>query len=554
MRRNLIILFLLISTTCAFAQAYKHRLQADSLQNLLKHGISRSDELKVLKRLVAIYDYINIDTSTLYATQALQILEKDEGNDLDKAFFLGSIGRINVLQGFYDKAMNNFLAAYKIAEKSNNPQYIIGLCINIATVYDRQKQYDMSLQQNSEALRLIEQYMRDDTIKYYYAANIFNNMASAFRAKRDTLQMITYYEKALNENANIDDRITRSVILNNLGKSYVEYREFDRGKKYILESLRLKEEMNDLTGIVQSYRNLGQYFAATGEFDSAISYYNVGLKLARSVQAKFEEVEMHEGLSKCYEIMGQPIKALEYYQKFKMLSDSLFNDDKLVQITKMKNTFEFEKQQANQRLLQKSKEMKLYISLGLLVALFFTTTFIVLLQRSRIKRSRLQNEHLKLQQKSLELEKTNLNLELEHKSKELTTTVMYMYRKNELIASIIEELNSIRANLKPENVSFFDKIVRGLDKLTEDKVWHEFEKRFNDVHHDFYKVLQDRFPDLTPNERKLCAFLKLNMTSKEISSITGQSIRGIDVARTRLRRKVNLTNSTVNLVDFLAGL
>jgi DNA-binding CsgD family transcriptional regulator len=59
------------------------------------------------------------------------------------------------------------------------------------------------------------------------------------------------------------------------------------------------------------------------------------------------------------------------------------------------------------------------------------------------------------------------------------------------------------------------------------------------------------FPTLTLNERRLCAFLKLQMTTKEIASLTGQSIRAVELARTRLRKKLQLTNSEINLYDFI---
>ena len=82
----------------------------------------------------------------------------------------------------------------------------------------------------------------------------------------------------------------------------------------------------------------------------------------------------------------------------------------------------------------------------------------------------------------------------------------------------------------------------------------EFEIRFQQVHNSFYDKLNALSPDLSTNERRLCAFLKLSMSTKEISSITGQSPRSIDVARTRLRKKLNLTNNDSSLSDFLSSL
>jgi len=81
--------------------------------------------------------------------------------------------------------------------------------------------------------------------------------------------------------------------------------------------------------------------------------------------------------------------------------------------------------------------------------------------------------------------------------------------------------------------------------------WEEFEFRFNYVHNDFYDKLVEDFPDLTPNELKLSAFLKLNMTTKDIATITYQSNHSITVARHRLRIKLGLERDD-NLISFLS--
>jgi DNA-binding CsgD family transcriptional regulator len=83
--------------------------------------------------------------------------------------------------------------------------------------------------------------------------------------------------------------------------------------------------------------------------------------------------------------------------------------------------------------------------------------------------------------------------------------------------------------------------------------WDEFEIRFHQVHQDFYKKLSEKIPNLTPNEKRLCAFLRLNMTTKEIAGITFQSIKSIQVARTRMRKKMDIERDE-NLISFLQDL
>ena len=73
-----------------------------------------------------------------------------------------------------------------------------------------------------------------------------------------------------------------------------------------------------------------------------------------------------------------------------------------------------------------------------------------------------------------------------------------------------------------------------------------------EVHEDFYDTLLKRFPDLSPSELRLCAFLKLNMTTKEISELTGHQMNSLEMARYRLRQKLGISNSEVNLITFLS--
>ena len=120
--------------------------------------------------------------------------------------------------------------------------------------------------------------------------------------------------------------------------------------------------------------------------------------------------------------------------------------------------------------------------------------------------------------------------------------------------------NSVRAGAKlieisidedSENARVIKSIIKELLQDSQTDTLKEFEVRFGKIHNEFYRKLTDKFPDLTPNELKLCAFLRLNMSTKEISSLTFQTENSIMVARTRLRQKMGLTRNE-NLVTYLS--
>jgi DNA-binding CsgD family transcriptional regulator len=130
-----------------------------------------------------------------------------------------------------------------------------------------------------------------------------------------------------------------------------------------------------------------------------------------------------------------------------------------------------------------------------------------------------------------------------------------MVQQQETNEAIIQKLHSRFVTYSTEVRCELSAIIQDLERENTSKtIWEEFEHRFIAVNPEFYQTLLQSFPDLTQNEKRLCAFLKLNMNTKEISTITGQTPHSINVARTRLRKKLGLSNSEVCTCDFLSAL
>ena len=143
-----------------------------------------------------------------------------------------------------------------------------------------------------------------------------------------------------------------------------------------------------------------------------------------------------------------------------------------------------------------------------------------------------------------------LKSELEFKKKMMTENALFITRRNELSNSIIDDLKIINQRTGNE---FSDKILDAISKLKnliKGQEWKEFEMRFEEEHNKFRELITALHPDLTPNEVKLCTFLRLDMSSKEISEITRQSVRALETARSRMRKKLGMKRSD-NLVQYL---
>lgn len=143
-----------------------------------------------------------------------------------------------------------------------------------------------------------------------------------------------------------------------------------------------------------------------------------------------------------------------------------------------------------------------------------------------------------------------LNLELETKQKELTTKALYLLKLVENNNVFITKLNELKKEIKQTGLRQFENIVTEHQANHSESYWKEFETCFQEVHKDFYQSLQNDFPGLTPSERRMAAFIRLDLSTKQIADITFNSIHSIEVARSRLRKKLNL-NTSSNLKDFL---
>jgi DNA-binding CsgD family transcriptional regulator len=162
-------------------------------------------------------------------------------------------------------------------------------------------------------------------------------------------------------------------------------------------------------------------------------------------------------------------------------------------------------------------------------------------------------DHLDKKNSLNDSKKENLMLkyEIESKNRQLTTKILELTEKETIIADIIHKLSQ----LDQDDVDKC-KIHNLVSSLKSGQIfhnWQEFEVCFDLTHPNFYNSIDARFPMLTANDKKLCAFLKLHFSTKEIAIITGKSINTIDVGRSRLRKKMGMS-SDENLQSFIAHL
>lgn len=175
-----------------------------------------------------------------------------------------------------------------------------------------------------------------------------------------------------------------------------------------------------------------------------------------------------------------------------------------------------------------------------------------IITRTRQKESREREEK---ERELIQLRNEKLQAELSFKSSELASSTMAIIKKNEFLMDLKELLKDQKIQLSSRYPDkYYDIMLRKIDdNISSQDDWKVFETNFERAHEQFTKTLIDNYQDLTPSDLRLCAFLHMNLSSKEIAPLMGISFRGVENHRYRLRKKLNLDADT-NLTDFIIRL
>lgn len=145
----------------------------------------------------------------------------------------------------------------------------------------------------------------------------------------------------------------------------------------------------------------------------------------------------------------------------------------------------------------------------------------------------------------IRLKNEKLESEIEFKNAELAGTAMNLVQKKEFLLKLKDELNKLRHTNAGASgnidASEINKLIRSLsEQVSSGDEWENFSLLFNKLHRDFLITLKQKFPGLTAHELKLCAYLRMNLSSKEIAHLLSISVRGVEISRYRLRKKLEL--------------
>ena len=338
----------------------------------------------------------------------------------------------------------------------------------------------------------------------------------------------------------------------------IERRKGDRNKSLELSNraLTIAEVTGNRQAVVSSLIDLGQWhevFATDKKVSE--SFYRKALQVSSQLSDKSYYMSSLQALANFNLKNNRMMDAYNYQVRMADLKDSLSNWEKQHIQQSLEVQFNLSEKNRQLDLVLKEKELNRLYNIILLASLFILVMAamitIVFLNRINKRNKQLlmvKTELMKVREEQRIQKEAELQNDIDQKESQLSALTLQMVSKNELMQELQESL------LKHKDASVDPALNRIIQKgQIQERDWSDFNTYFESINKNFYSRLKSISPDISANDLKLCAMIKMNLSIKEMAGILNISPDSVKTARYRLRKKLQLLTED-NLNDFILNL
>ncbi|MBX2871769.1 MAG: tetratricopeptide repeat protein [Saprospiraceae bacterium] len=301
---------------------------------------------------------------------------------------------------------------------------------------------------------------------------------------------------------------------------------------------------------------MGDTYLGLNDMERAEQHYQEALQISSQYNShKDFSPLIHQRLSDLYLERGNYLEAYNRLKAEKTLDEAYFDSrsEKNRPLLEIQDAYRAEQDRITELLQEKrmtdlehQNSLWFLQRIILLVCILFVILISVLYFNYVRTKHRTEKQMIKRER---ELEIQNVNELIEIKNKELAASTLKLIEKDEFLSNLKDKLAQQNGDLNAKSVK---QIVRSINSNSSQN-WEEFEARFITVNQDFYQRLEDKFPKLTQGDKRLCALIKLDFSSKDMAKLMGISVESVHTNRYRLRKKLDLERD-INLTEFIATL
>ncbi|MFH1119213.1 MAG: hypothetical protein V1775_05275 [Bacteroidota bacterium] len=509
------------------------------------------------------YRQKNYSTALAQYEVVIKIAEK-QNDTLLKAQCLAQMASIALDMGDDYKAIRQYYEALSLFELTGNKSGTAEVCNVIGGNKIYMREFDSANSYLQKAIKLNREIGNQAGIIHNNA-----NLAFMYHYNNENDKARAIYADLIPALTEMGDSINLAAVYSHFSLFFQWLSKPDSSLFYLRKSLVISEKLNDKANLPTFYGMLGMIFIDKKEYDSAITYLGKSTILAREAhdfltvrQALLLQISIDT-------ITGNYAGAAGKLKEILAMNDSVYSQ-------RIRNNLEaselkYENQRKNSLIDVQSVRLSTVTKQKQLLYLLFSTSLLISLllillilmfRRNNRKKQELLSEKLRTNELLLEnsrktdeinrLRADNAEKELKISEKEHLSNALALEQKNELLGMINDLISNNAMNadsIKESDLHVIRSSIRMQMRENEDK--NLFNQKFNALHPDFFSGLKEKHPELTRSEHRFCAYLRLDLDSKQISNILNVTQEAIRKTRYRIRKKLNLDKDD-SLEDYIS--
>lgn len=470
---------------------------------------------------------------------------KQQNNTADKAeslLYLGICSFGSSLEKGLQYATQS-LGEFKKLETDNPHLAHIGRskCLQlISTIYTRQGKNDEAMRMSREVIETL----KNESDSSGTLGLAYNTIGSLYVKQKKNDSAAVYFRLSLQD-------FVKSKNYAYLPGAYIKAGEFENNQEYLLKGLAIADSTQNKQAQVTSLLAIGKWYLKKNNEPEAERYFRRANAISIGLTDKIFEIKSLEALIELKKKQQHFPEVSQMQSRLIEIKDAFYSLEREQIVKNLEVQFEVSEKNRELALLAKEGEVSkltniiLVISIIVLIVIFAAGYyFLKSINRRDRQLLKTKEELVEALEQQKTMKEEQFRNDIEHKESQLSAITLQMLQKNDLIDEIKQSVQNDQPISGRELLKMVNK------HLVQDNNWNDFDLYFESINKNFYTRLKHRYPEISSNDLKICALIKLNLSIKEMASILNISPDSVKTARYRLRKKLQLTTEE-NLTDFI---
>lgn len=464
-------------------------------------------------------------------------------NELENEFLMGiyvCLGAALEETGLKNTALSTYREGLELAKRIDDQNHIAMLLNNIGVIYDNVNDLDGALDYFNKALQ-INLSLKDKNLKEIYLN--YMNISSIYEKKGDIEKAIDLALKALQYIKPSDGvthyahAVTLSILYKKIGNSTLAL-------SYVDNAIANLDTLPHVPMLINAMQVKSDILMDSGNADEAMKVNSRAILKAKEIGNQRTHHTLLKQRAEIEKLMGNPVEAYALIEESEAMRDSLSQLDAADHLTQLQTLLN--REPSHESFIQRQSPVSIFIISSLIVII------LLLIMAFFWLKSRKKTDDLEEVSQKKEVSDSLLKETL----RKTSLILLERARSNELLTSLTDELKELSHTINFRDTADRNKLIvliKKFNRLTQRTDWKELQFYLENSNEEFVSALEQRFPDLTTKDKRLCLLIRLMLSNKEIAALTSLEVKSVETARIRLRKKMGLDRE-VNMTDYLRAL